>query len=101
MRSVLLAGNPNCGKTTLFNVLTGSRARTGNYPGVTVERRAAKLTLPSGAQVELVDLPGTYSLTARSAEEQVAVDAILPLAGEAPAAVVVVADATTLARQLY
>ena len=99
-RSILLAGNPNCGKTTLFNAMTGSRARTANYPGVTIERRAATLALPSGAKVELVDLPGTYSMTARSAEEQVAVDAILPPHG-APAAVVVVVDATTLARQLY
>lgn len=101
MRSVLLAGNPNCGKTTLFNALTGARARTGNYPGVTVERRAAPLVLPGGERVEVVDLPGTYSLTARSAEEQVAVDALLPLRGEAPSAVVVVADATTLSRHLY
>lgn len=100
-RAVLLAGNPNCGKTTLFNGLTGSRGRTGNYPGVTVERRAAPLTLPGGERIELVDLPGTYSLTARSGEEQVAVDAILPPHGAPPAAVVVVADATTLSRQLY
>ncbi len=100
-RSVLLAGNPNCGKTTLFNALTGARARTGNYPGVTVERRAASVVLPGGETIELVDLPGTYSLTARSAEERVAVDAILPPSGPAPAAVVIVADATTLARGLY
>ena len=99
--TVLLAGNPNCGKTTLFNGLTGSRARTGNYPGVTVERRAAALSLPGGGKTELVDLPGTYSLTARSAEEQVAVDALLPPAGDPPDAVVVVVDATMLARQLY
>ncbi len=99
--TVLVAGNPNCGKTTLFNALTGSRARTGNYPGVTVERRAASLVLPGGTKVELVDLPGTYSLTARSAEEQVAVDALLPPVGDPPTAVVVVVDATMLARQLY
>lgn len=98
---VLLAGNPNCGKTTLFNALTGARARTGNYPGVTVERRSASLSLPGGAAIELVDLPGTYSLTARSAEERVAVDAILPPSGGAPAVVIVVVDATTLSRHLY
>ncbi len=98
---VLLAGNPNSGKTTLFNALTGARARTGNYPGVTVERRAGKALLPSGARIEVVDLPGTYSLSARSAEEQVAVDAVLPSQGAGPSAVLVVVDATTLARHLY
>jgi ferrous iron transport protein B len=98
---VLLAGNPNSGKTTLFNALTGARARTGNYPGVTVERRSGKAKLPSGAPIEIVDLPGTYSLSARSAEEQVAVDAVLPSKGPLPSAVVVVVDATTLARHLY
>lgn len=98
---VLLAGNPNSGKTTLFNTLTGARARTGNYPGVTVERRAGKARLPSGKQIEIVDLPGTYSLSARSAEEQVAVDAVLPSRGPSPSAVLVVVDASTLARHLY
>ncbi|MGF1469380.1 MAG: ferrous iron transport protein B [Sandaracinaceae bacterium] len=98
---VALAGNPNSGKTTLFNALTGSRARTGNYPGITVDRRSGRLRLPSGRRVELVDVPGTYSLSARSPEEQVAVDAVLPLRGPAPDAVIVVADATTLARHLY
>ncbi|UJR80174.1 ferrous iron transport protein B [Sandaracinus amylolyticus] len=101
LRTVVLAGNPNAGKTTLFNALTGARARTGNYPGVTVERRVGKVALPQGARVDLVDLPGTYSLTARSPEEQVAVDALLPLAGPPPDAVIVVCDAGALARHLY
>ncbi|MCB9611111.1 MAG: ferrous iron transport protein B [Sandaracinus sp.] len=94
---VLLVGNPNAGKTTLFNALAGTRARTGNYPGVTVERRAASWKV-EGRELELVDLPGTYSLSARSPEEQIAVESLLR---EAPAAVVVVLDATSLQRSLY
>ena len=70
---VLLAGNPNVGKTTVFNRLAGVRARTGNYPGVTVERRTAPIHLGDG-RAELVDLPGTYSLSAHSPEEQIAAD---------------------------
>jgi len=98
---VLLAGNPNAGKTTLFNALTGARARTGNYPGVTVERRVGRWPLATSS-VELVDLPGSYSLTTRSREEAVAIEAILPEASaSAPSAVVVVADSSTLERHLY
>ncbi|HJL04897.1 MAG TPA: ferrous iron transport protein B [Polyangiaceae bacterium LLY-WYZ-15_(1-7)] len=94
---VLLAGNPNVGKTTVFNRLAGVRARTGNYPGVTVERRTAPIHLGDG-RAELVDLPGTYSLSAHSPEEQIAADAILR---DRPDAVIVVVDATALARSLY
>ncbi|MEM6955458.1 MAG: ferrous iron transport protein B [Myxococcota bacterium] len=94
MTQVLIAGNPNAGKTTLFNRLAGTKARTGNYPGVTVERRRA--ALEDG--VELVDIPGTYSLTARSPEEAVAVEALL---GEGDPKALVVVDATTLERGLY
>lgn len=97
---IALAGNPNAGKTTLFNALTGLRARTGNYPGITVERRVAEVTL-GGRDVEIVDVPGTYSLSSRSAEEQIAVDELLPRVGPAPDLVVVVADAGALARHLY
>lgn len=97
---ILLAGNPNAGKTTLFNALTGARARVGNYPGVTVDRRAATWRLPNGA-AELVDLPGTYSLTARSAEEEVAISSVLGRDGRHPSAVLVVVDATSLRRGLY
>jgi len=99
--TVFLAGNPNAGKTTLFNALSGARARVGNYPGVTVDRRSALLDLPGHGRVELVDVPGTYSLTARSPEEQVAVDAVLGHGGPLPSAVVVVVDATALTRNLY
>lgn len=98
---IALAGNPNVGKTTLFNALTGAKARVGNYPGVTVERRAG--VLKGHADVELVDLPGTYSLAPRSADERIAHDVLTGrLAGEpAPAAVVCVVDAANLERNLY
>lgn len=94
---VLVAGNPNSGKSTLFNALSGGSAHVGNYPGVTVDRTTATLDLPEG-RVELVDVPGTYSLSAGSAEEQLAVRA---LREDATRAVVCVVDATTLARGLY
>ena len=98
---VLLAGNPNAGKTTLFNALSGARARVGNYPGVTVDRRVGRATL-GGHRVDVADVPGTYSLSARSPEEQVAVDAILGQHGNpSPDVAVVVVDATALTRNLY
>jgi len=99
---VAIAGNPNAGKTTLFNVLTGSRDRVGNYPGVTVERRAGDMPVPGHGKVELVDIPGTYSLVARTGEEQIALEALLGLDGErAPDGVIVCVDATQLVRGLY
>jgi ferrous iron transport protein B len=100
-RLVLLAGNPNSGKTTLFNALSGARAKVGNYPGVTVDRRSARVALEGGVTAEIVDLPGTYSLTSRSVEESVAVRAIHGRYGETPEAVVVVLDAAALSRSLY
>lgn len=98
---VLVTGNPNSGKSTLYNALTGSHARVGNYPGVTVTRSTAVVELDGLGPVELVDLPGTYSLAARSRDEQVAVDAVLGRAGAQPDAVLIVADATALGRALY
>jgi len=97
---VLVAGNPNSGKSTIFNALTGARARVANYPGVTVDRVSAPVTI-DGHTLELVDLPGTYSLSARSREEQIAVDSLLGRAVPAPQAVVVVVDAATLGRALF
>lgn len=99
---VAIAGNPNSGKTTLFNVLTGSNAKVGNYPGITVERREARLRLPDGRDAVLLDIPGTYSLSARTAEEQVAITAVAGLSPHMePDAVIVVVDGTQLARNLY
>jgi ferrous iron transport protein B len=101
-RLVAIAGSPNAGKTTLFNELTGSRARVGNYPGVTVEKRTGQLTLAEHGPVELVDIPGTYSLVARTGEEQIAIAALVGLAGErAPDVVIACVDATQLVRGLY
>lgn len=103
-KRVLLIGNPNAGKTTLFNLLTGARAKVGNYPGVTVERRIgpARFARPAGSlDIEIVDLPGAYSLTASSPEEQVAIDALLASDGERADAAIVMVDATALERGLY
>jgi ferrous iron transport protein B len=95
---VALVGNPNCGKTALFNRLTGSRQHVANYPGVTVERKEGALVTPAGFAVRLLDLPGTYSLRARSPDEEITRDVVLGrLAGEdAPEILVCVADATNL-----
>ncbi len=97
-RRFALIGTPNSGKTALFNALTGSRQKVANYPGVTVERKSGTLWLPSGHSVSLVDLPGTYSLRARSPDEEVTRDVVLGrLVGEAPPDLLIcVADATNL-----
>ncbi|MET0336929.1 MAG: ferrous iron transport protein B [Caulobacter sp.] len=93
-----LVGNPNSGKTALFNALTGARQKVANYAGVTVERKEGHLTTPAGRTLSVLDLPGTYSLRARSPDEVVTRDAVLGrLSGETPPDVVVcVADATNL-----
>ncbi len=98
---VALLGNPNTGKTTVFNKLTGYQARTGNYPGVTVDVLKGDLKDVPGVQV--IDLPGTYSLAARSPDEMIAVDVLLGHRPDIPKpdAVVVVVDAANLERNLY
>lgn len=101
---IALTGNPNCGKTTLFNALTGLRAKVGNYAGVTVERKEGKLlAAPPGMDLRVVDLPGTYSLAPQSVDEQVSRDVLLNRLPElpAPALIVVVVDASNLQRNLY
>src|SRR6266404_6387192 len=101
---VILTGNPNCGKTTLFNTLTGLRAKVGNYAGVTVERKEGRLLgAPAQLNVRVLDLPGTYSLSPQSLDEQISRDVLLNRLPElpAPAVVVVVVDASNLQRNLY
>lgn len=99
---VALVGNPNAGKTALFNALTGARQKVGNYPGVTVERHAGRMALDDGRPIELVDLPGTYSLDPSSPDEQVTRDVVLGKQdGERlPDALVVVTDASNLENHL-
>lgn len=94
---VALAGNPNAGKTTIFNALTGSQQHVGNWPGKTVERKRGTFSY-DGLTIEVVDLPGTYSLSAYSPEEVIARDFIVY---EHPDLTVVVVDAANLERNLY
>ncbi len=101
---VVLTGNPNCGKTTLFNALTGLRAKVGNYAGVTVERKEGRLLGgPASLSIRVLDLPGTYSLSPQSLDEQISRDVLLNRLPElpAPALIVVVVDASNLQRNLY
>jgi len=100
--SVALVGNPNCGKTALFNLLTGARQKVANYAGVTVERKVGTTRLRNGQSVSVIDLPGAYSLTPATPDEQVTLDVIEGRrAGEdAPDAIVAVVDATNLRMNL-
>ena len=101
---VILTGNPNCGKTTLFNALTGLRAKVGNYAGVTVERKEGKLLgAQTGVNIRVLDLPGTYSLSPNSLDEQISRDVLLNRLPELPppGLIVVVVDASNLQRNLY
>ncbi len=99
---VALVGNPNCGKTALFNVLTGSRQKVANYAGVTVERKEGRYLTAAGKPLRVLDLPGTYSLNPRSPDEKVTVDVLMGRArGEKrPDRVICVVDATNLRRNL-
>src|SRR5436309_8628514 len=96
--TVALAGNPNSGKTTVFNALTGLRQKVANYPGVTVERKTGKCKLPDGRRALIIDLPGTYSLISRSPDEHVAMEVLRGLRADTPRpdVVVVVVDASNL-----
>jgi len=99
---IAVVGNPNAGKSALFNMLTGARQKVGNYPGVTVERKSGRLSLLDGRPVELVDLPGAYSLDASSPDEEVTRDVVLgKQQGERlPDALLLVVDATNLDNHL-
>ena len=101
-RTAALVGNPNSGKSALFNALTGARQKIANYAGVTVERKAGRLTLPSGAPVELLDLPGSYSFDAASPDEAVTRDVVKGVFdGEAaPDVLILVLDAANLEQHL-
>src|SRR5262249_28719074 len=101
---IVLTGNPNCGKTTLFNALTGLRAKVGNYAGVTVERKEGRLLgSPAQLNARVLDLPGTYSLSPQSLDEQISRDVLLNRLPElpSPSLIVIVVDASNLQRNLY
>lgn len=100
--TVALVGPPNCGKSTLFNRLTGLRQKTANFPGVTVERHHGTVQLSSGKELEILDLPGTYSLTPRSEDERITDDLLRGRMPEVciPDAVLLVLDSTNLGRNL-
>ena len=74
LKTIALIGNPNSGKTSLFNQLTGLNQKVGNFPGVTVDKKTGITTLPNGDKVNILDLPGTYSIYAKSSDEQVVAD---------------------------
>jgi len=103
VRTIAIAGNPNSGKTSLFNALTGLRQKVGNYPGITVEKKVGRFFGAHGEPVDLLDLPGTYSLQTRSPDEAVARDILLGRRGDtaAPDLVLCVVDASNLERNLY
>ena len=97
---IALAGNPNCGKTTLFNALTGSNQFVGNWPGVTVEKKEGKLkkSLAGGEEISIMDLPGIYSLSPYTIEEIVSRNYLV---NERPDAIINIIDGTNLERNLY
>jgi len=102
-RNFAIAGNPNCGKSTLFNALTGLRQKIGNYPGVTVERKLGEFRGLHGEPMTLLDLPGTYSMQVRSPDEAVSRDVLLGKRKDTPRpdAIICVVDASNLERNLY
>src|SRR5690554_5837107 len=102
IRKIALVGNPNSGKTSLFNQLTGLNQKVGNYPGVTVDKRSGKVKLPNGEVCELIDLPGTYSLSSKNKDEKVVQDILLnPHSDAFPDLIIIVIDGTNLARNLF
>ncbi|PKR80338.1 ferrous iron transport protein B [Brumimicrobium salinarum] len=101
-KKIALVGNPNSGKTSLFNLLTGLNQKVGNYPGVTVDKRSGTLKLENGEACELIDLPGTYSLSSKNDDEKVVQNILLnPQSNSFPDLIIVVIDGTNLARNLF
>ncbi|MBM3856638.1 MAG: ferrous iron transport protein B [Verrucomicrobia bacterium] len=102
-RRYAVVGNPNCGKTTLFNALTGLRQKVGNYPGVTVEKKSGHFIGQHGEKIELLDLPGSYSLSAHAPDERVTRNVLLGLRSDTPRPerILCVVDASHLERNLY
>src|SRR5664279_1718122 len=98
-----LVGNPNCGKSTLFNALTGLKQKVGNYPGVTVEKKTGTTYSQHGRPITVIDLPGTYSLAARSPDEAIVRDVLLGRRADTaqPDRIICIVDATNLERNLY
>ncbi|OYT69306.1 MAG: ferrous iron transport protein B, partial [Chloracidobacterium sp. CP2_5A] len=101
-RRLALVGNPNCGKTTLFNALTGLRQKVGNYPGVTVEKKEGRIAV-GATELVIIDLPGVYSLSARSLDERITRDVVLgrQAGTDPPEAILAIVDASNLERSLY
>lgn len=98
---IALVGNPNCGKSSIFNALTGLNQKIGNYPGVTVDKKTGHVTLPNSDRIEITDLPGTYSIYPKSKDEEIVYDILLdPAHPDHPDALVVVVDASNLKRNL-
>ncbi len=102
-KEIALVGNPNTGKTTIFNALTGLRHSTANYPGVTVEKRTGWMKLPGGEEISVLDLPGAYSLLPRSPDEEIVHDVLLGIREDTPSPdlILVILDAGNLERNLY
>lgn len=99
---IALVGNPNCGKTTIFNLLTGLNQKVGNFPGVTVNKKSGKIDLPKTGKAELIDLPGTYSLSSKSEDEKIVQDILLNNKHSSyPDVIVLILDATNLKRNLF
>src|SRR5580658_596020 len=98
-----IVGNPNCGKSTLFNALTGLKQKVGNYPGVTVEKKIGTAYSQHGQPLTVIDLPGAYSLAARSPDEAVTRDVLLGRRSDTPVPdrILCIVDATNLERNLY
>jgi len=102
LKKIALVGNPNCGKTSIFNLLTGLNQKVGNYPGVTVDKRSGKYTSSNGESTEIIDLPGTYSLSSNSIDEELVQKILLnPDNTDYPDGLLMVVDATNLQRNLF